>query len=141
MLRMMTVGVLTLCGVMSPSLGLPDDCPNVMASQVEAEYNYHGKPERCGVGIEILGVGGAIFGDLCYPYQSRVPAHQECMGKKNPGTRCVKDRDLIVRTRECDCAGLVIPWIKIGIPVSCECDDWYDDGTVEDFKTVPCGKE
>jgi hypothetical protein len=113
-------------------------CPDVKATQVDAELQQSGSPKTCGIGLVIFGVGGGIVGEKCYPMQTTVPAHQECKGENNPGTYCAPDGDMPVTSKMCHCGGLVVPIVQIGVPTTCVCGDSSNSGTVEDFKTQDC---
>lgn len=133
-----TLALLALCAPATLARGHDVDCADVKASQVSAMVNYSGTPKTCGVGIVIFGVGGSIVGEKCYPLVTTTPAHQECMGEPNEGTRCVLEGTLEVKAKQCECGGLVVPFIKIGIPAVCACTDTTGGGTVEDFETMTC---
>jgi hypothetical protein len=113
-------------------------CQNKMASQVQATSENLGSPKTCGIGVVVFGVGGGIVGEECFPLVVTTPAHQECKGRSNEGTKCVPDADLIVEKAKCKCGGLVIPIFQIGVPTTCECGKPTAAGTIEDAKTVEC---
>ncbi|MCK6447734.1 MAG: hypothetical protein L6Q99_15180 [Planctomycetes bacterium] len=113
-------------------------CPDKKATQVDGSIVNSGDEDTCGVGLVIFGVGGGLFGEKCPDAKILTPAHQECLGDDNEGTKCVADDDMIVERQSCACGGLVVPWIAVGIPTTCECDPPIAFGTVEDFKTMPC---
>lgn len=117
-------------------LGTP--CPNKMASDVAMEIQDRGGTRKCGLGIRILGIGGSIVGVDCPRVQVLVPAHQKCQGADGEGMKCVTDGTKPVERRECGCGGLMIPYIKTGLPFSCECGEWLNGGQVENFKTAMC---
>ena len=113
-------------------------CANERACNIPVQFHYGGKTWKCGVGIKILGVGGAIYGEICFQHETMIPAHQECHGVANEGTRCVKEDDILVKTRDCKCGGLMLPFLDTGFPLKCECGDYYYSGTIEDFMTEDC---
>lgn len=117
------------------------ECPDTKATQVDGFVVNSGDVDTCGIGLVVFGVGGGIFGESCPDYKILTPAHQECLGDTNDGTKCVADDDMAVTRQSCSCGGLVLPWIAVGIPTTCECDSETSFGTVEDFKTVPCPLE
>lgn len=137
-MKLVSLAVLFLLLAATPLRTAFAECPNTSASQVDVEFQAHGELKTCGLGFVIFGIGGAILGENCPEHETRVPAHQECRGAENAGTKCSKDTDLAVETRECACGGLVIPGIRIGIPTTCSCEGWYKSGTVEDFRTERC---
>ena len=137
-----TAAALLLVSIAARGTALAQDggrtCPDEKASQVPVEIVKGGDYERCGLGIVVFGIGGAILGSKCYEHEVRTPAHQECKGERAVDMSCVKETDLIVECRYCHCGGLIIPGLEIGLPVSCVCTEWYAFGTVEDFQTKAC---
>lgn len=117
-------------------LGAP--CPNKRATNVEAEVKERGRARTCGVGIKILGVGGSIIGSRCPRFEIKIPAHQTCKGDPAEGMKCIPDGVLRIEIRECNCGGLIIPYLNTGLPTTCTCGDWGDGGQVETFRTVSC---
>ncbi|MBI5435073.1 MAG: hypothetical protein HZA52_19720 [Planctomycetes bacterium] len=113
-------------------------CPDTKATQVPVEITTAGATHTCGLGFVVFGIGGAILGEECPESKITTPAHQTCGDEENPGTACVPEQDMVVTVRDCNCGGLVIPVIQVGIPTTCECDPPMNAGTVEDFKTVVC---
>lgn len=113
-------------------------CPNQKASLVPARVEFSGGYRRCGLGLTVFGVGGAIIGDRCYKFETLYPAHAACQGETAEGTRCVPDSVAPVLLRECECGGLILPGLNTGIPTRCTCDEWRNAGTVETSKTVAC---
>jgi hypothetical protein len=113
-------------------------CPNVCASNVDARIVESADASTCGFGIVIFGFGGGLWGEDCPEFRLLYPAHQECRGATNPGTRCVPETALTVQKDRCDCYG-VLPIIESGFPLDCDCTpDAAGGGTVEDFKTEVC---
>lgn len=117
-------------------LGAP--CPNQKATHVRVEIEERGRTRTCGVGIKILGIGGSIIGVKCPRFEVRTPAHQTCKGEPVEGMKCVPDGVLIVEVRECNCGGLMLPYIHTGLPTHCTCGDWRAAGQVETFRTASC---
>ncbi|MCC7012417.1 MAG: hypothetical protein IT454_07655 [Planctomycetes bacterium] len=114
-------------------------CPDTKASQVDARVETAGDIDTCGLGLVIFGVGGAIVGDDCPEVRLFYPSHQECLGEKGVGKRCVSGGDLTVRKEDCECGGMILPLIEIGIPTECECKiDPAGGGTIEDSGTENC---
>jgi hypothetical protein len=114
-------------------------CPNTKASQVDARTESLGDVDTCGFGFVIFGVGGGIFGDDCPEFRLFYPAHQVCRGEPAAGMHCVPSGALAVQKEECECGGLVLPLIELGIPTECVCtDDPAGGGTVEDATTQAC---
>jgi hypothetical protein len=113
-------------------------CPDQKAQEVPASKVSKGAVKTCGIGVVAFGLGGAIFGSECPEAKITYPAHQVCAGDALEGHKCVKEQDLKVKREECDCGGLVIPWIEIGIPAKCVCEEVEGGGHVEDFQTKEC---
>lgn len=114
------------------------DCPDTKATDVPGRVEASARAERCGIGIKIFGIGGAIIGTRCPRHEIATPAHATCAGEALTGHRCVKKADYVVARRECRCKGLVIPLIETGFPTSCRCGAWKRFGTVEHFQTLEC---
>lgn len=129
---------LAALGARAHATPLQFECPNTKATQVGASVRYVGEPKKCGLGLVVLGVGGGLVGDKCHPTVFTTPAHQDCTGATNDGTRCVPEGTMNVEKKECKCGGLVLPIFEIGIPTTCHCDPPVNSGTVEDFKTELC---
>ncbi len=115
-----------------------EDCPNERCCNVRVRFEYSGEKRRCGLGIRIFGVGGSIMGEVCWDHETKIPAHQENHGVYGAGSKCVKERDLTVQTRDCKCGGLMLPILETGFPFKCVCGEYKDSGTVEDFETLEC---
>lgn len=113
-------------------------CPNEQATSVSASFTVSPQFETCGIGVRIFGVGGSILGEKCHRWEAETPAHSVCSGAPLADHRCVPRALLDVRTRTCECGGLVLPFIETGFPVSCECSDWRVSGTVLDHTTIAC---
>ncbi|MEM7309804.1 MAG: hypothetical protein AAF682_24220 [Planctomycetota bacterium] len=120
--------------------GTGSRCPDTKASQIPGSSGpaAGASTATCGVGLVVFGFGGGIVGEPCPSTKVWVPAHQVCLGKPSEGTRCVPDGTRSVTARDCDCGGLVIPGLEIGIPTDCQCGPPYVFGDVEDFKTELC---
>jgi hypothetical protein len=120
--------------------GTQGKCADTVATQVQGSS----KPavgadvKTCGLGFVIFGFGGGVVGEECPTTEVKTPAHQECKGEKGEYTKCVPNGDVPVTARDCECGGLVIPGLRIGIPADCKCAASYPFGTVEDAKTVLC---
>jgi hypothetical protein len=125
-------------GVMSLAQTPGKACPDEQATDVPASHLKSTEYERCGLGVKLFGVGGAILGPKCYEYEVRTPAHQKCMGDLLEDHQCVVEGEVDEEVRYCECGGLVIPGIKTGIPIACVCGDWERLGRIEDFMTQKC---
>lgn len=112
-------------------------CPDQRASQVDARIVHFGDPQRCGVGVVILGLPISIGGARCYPHEVLYPAHQECLGAPSPGTQCVGEDTLTVELRACECQFLSVIGTGLAVP-KCSCRAAGNLGTIEDARTVPC---
>jgi hypothetical protein len=117
-----------------------ETCPNTKASQVPARIQDSGPFKRCSVGIAILGHQFGIGGGRCPMLRLITPAHQECRGNVNIGTRCVYEQTLAVRQQRCGCMWTtVIGTDGTGIiEGECVCVDAGTAGTVEDASTETC---
>ncbi len=116
------------------------ECPDVKASQVDGstEAAEGATVKTCGIGLVVFGFGGGIVGESCPSTQVKTPAHQACKGEVSEGKECLQDDDVPVTASDCQCGGLIIPGISVGIPIKCKCGDSYPFGTVEDAKTADC---
>lgn len=94
--------------------------------------------ERCGLGLQVFGFGGAIWGEECPRHEIATPTHTKCVSSDGAAVNCVQDGWLEVLRRSCECDGLVIPLIDTGIPTSCECSRWEPFGLVPKHVETPC---
>lgn len=118
-----------------------DGCSYLMPAWTQAQVKVDGGYERCGLGLQILGIGGAIWGEKCPRHEIAIPAHTHCVGSDTAALDCVVNHWAPVQRRSCDCDGLVIPLLETGIPTKCVCTDWVEFGQVPVHVAVPCGAE
>lgn len=132
------VGPLLLgLAVLAPNAAAHVDCPNTRACQVDARIDAQGDEERCGIGLSLFGYDISIGGPKCPAYRLHYPAHQECHGAANGGTRCVFEQNLPVQKEKCECERLTVLGAGLSLP-ECECEDQGTAGDIEDFKTERC---
>jgi hypothetical protein len=133
--------LLTVWATASAATPQSSGCPNVRASLVDARTEGMGDSERCGLGVSLFGWGVGLFGPRCPDKKATYPAHGECSGARNDGTRCVKQGDLKVTLEECECSVAGIFGTGLSLP-HCSCSpSSADGGTVENFVTQNCGPD
>lgn len=113
-------------------------CPDRQATDIPASEVHSGGTKTCGIGFVAFGLGGGLFGEDCPKVKYLYPAHQKCQDGKLEGHKCVSDGPVPVIRQECDCGGLVIPFLDVGVPAKCVCEETDGGGNIEDFKTEKC---
>lgn len=112
-------------------------CPNTRACQVDARIESQGDEERCGIGLTLFGFDISIGGPKCPKNRIVYPAHQECHGAANGGTRCVPEQELPVTREKCECERVTVLGTGFSVP-ECDCEFDGNIGEIEDFKTERC---
>jgi|GEM_PF-6111357 len=138
-------GTVVLAGLTAVALAVgadrlraDDGCSYRMPAWNQAQVRVDGGYERCGLGLQIFGIGGAILGEKCPRHEIAIPPHTYCVGSDTAALDCVVDHWAVVQRRSCDCDGLVIPLIETGIPTKCVCSDWVEFGQVPVHVAVRC---